>query len=62
MPFRYRCLDCEFDHFSPGLTSAHENNQGHRCESYTVDQEDGCNWQGQETAPSITDTDRSDNQ
>lgn len=46
MPFRYRCLECEFDHFSPGVTSAHEANEGHECESYTVDQEDGYNWQG----------------
>lgn len=50
MPFRYRCTEdgCDFDHFSPGLTSAHEGNTGHDCETYSVDQDDGYNWQGQE--------------
>lgn len=49
MPFRYRCTepDCGFDHFSPGMTSAHEHNTGHEVESYTVDQDDGYSWDGQ---------------
>ena len=49
MPFRYRCMEpgCDFDHFSPGFASAHENNEGHDVESYGVDQDDGYTWQGQ---------------
>lgn len=40
MPFRYRCTDddCEFDHHSPGLAMAHEANEDHECETYTVDE------------------------
>ena len=46
MPFRYRCDDCRFDHWSPGIASAHEANTGHDIEPYSVDQEDGYTWQG----------------
>jgi len=54
MPFRYRCstVGCDFDHFSPGIASAHESEDGHNCESYTVDQDDGYTWQGQKKPPS----------
>lgn len=55
MPFRYRCLteDCSVDTHSPGIASAHESNDGHEMESYTVDQ-DGYTWQGIEKSDDST--------
>jgi len=46
MPFRYECTECDFDHFSPGVASAHEANENHRVEPYSVDESDGYTWQG----------------
>ena len=40
MPFRYRCNDCEFDHFSPGIAEVHENRMKHTVETYEVDDEE----------------------
>ena len=49
MPFRYRCatVGCYFDHFSPAIATAHESEDGHNCESYTVEVDDGYTWDGQ---------------
>jgi len=42
VPFRYRCatIGCDFDHFSPGVATAHESLDGHNCEVYNPQEAD----------------------